>query len=116
MAVGQLFETTDAGLRNLNAALETQIENMRAADQSAERLISQININFQADASTIWQGKVQEWRENYLAVTREVQALTDNLILAGGAINNAHGDAMQMAQTVPSTPAGNQIFTQLTNG
>ncbi|GLY20167.1 hypothetical protein Kisp01_71810 [Kineosporia sp. NBRC 101677] len=115
MAVAQTFQKNDAGLRALNQALDTQVEHMRASNQAVGQLIDEVNRDFQADASTTWQNKVGEWQQNYQQVTRLVREVTDRLLVADGAINAAHDEAMQMGSSMDSGPAGDAVFNALNN-
>ncbi|MCE0537931.1 hypothetical protein LWF15_20770 [Kineosporia rhizophila] len=116
MAVAQTFQKNDAGLRALNQALDTQVEHMRHSNQAVGQLIEEVNRDFQAEASLTWQNKVGEWQQNYAQVTRLVQEVTDRLLVADGAINAAHEEAVQMSNSMESGPAGDAVYSTLSNG
>jgi uncharacterized protein YukE len=88
---------SDSDLLNVLNQLEQQSQNMLQAANEVESIRQEVNAHFQAAASTVFQGKIDEWEARYNRVRQAYDTLFDNLNTATKGMGSAHENAVEVA-------------------
>ncbi|MFD9811679.1 hypothetical protein [Streptomyces sp. NPDC059080] len=88
----------DQDLQNAMVILEGQMEKMRRSGQRVSDIVTTgVASNFQSQASTQFQQKMQQWIEAYNQVSTKVNNLHANLQQANQVLNSGADEAQQHA-------------------
>jgi hypothetical protein len=74
-------------------SLESHVSAMMKAGQTAERINEEIRAGYIAGSSTAFQGKVQQWVEEYKTVMQKFQQLADDSTQVNQVLNAGEQEA-----------------------
>jgi uncharacterized protein YukE len=107
------LKTDDAAVQNALALLDSHTSFMQGMNATVDTIRQDINSCYQARSSTTFQGKVNEWIENYQAVQNAVRNLRDRLQTAHGVIGRAEEELAGNAASWNTSDASDPIYQAL---
>jgi uncharacterized protein YukE len=98
MADFSTFQKTDAGMKGLHNALDSQITTMNTIAGQVEDAVASVGAHFVAESSTAYQGKVTNWSEFYAQVKSHATTILSNLDQSNQILDQGGDDATSTAQ------------------
>lgn len=111
-AMNQL-KTDDRAIQNALDILSNHVSFMNSMNQSVDAIRADIASCYQAQSSTTFQNKINEWIESYLAVQKTVQTLQENLGSAHQVIGRAEEELTQTSNAWNTSDGSDPIFQAL---
>ncbi len=91
------LQTEDAAVQAVLNTLESHVQTMMSACNNVESINSDIQANFQAECSTAYQQRINDWQDRYTQLKNAYQTFTESVSAGHKTINNAHDEALQTA-------------------
>jgi hypothetical protein len=88
-----IYSKTDQGMQVLLQSLEDHVSAMMQAGQTAERINEEIQAGYVAGSSTTFQGKVQQWVDEYKQVMQKFQQLASDSSQVNQVLNAGEQEA-----------------------
>ncbi|MFF7634565.1 hypothetical protein ACFZB9_15620 [Kitasatospora sp. NPDC008050] len=90
---GSMLKTSDQSIQNALMSLEGQLSAMISSGQTVERINEEIAAHYVSGASTLFQGKINDWVTRYKKIMQAFQQLSDSTQGASKTLTKAEEDA-----------------------
>jgi uncharacterized protein YukE len=107
------LKTDDRAVQSALDILSSHVSFMNSMNQSVQTIQADIASCYQAQSSTTFQSKINEWIDSYLAVQKTVQTLQENLGSAHQVIGRAEEGLTQSSGAWNTTDGSDPIFHAL---
>ncbi|SDP39657.1 hypothetical protein [Actinacidiphila guanduensis] len=109
----QTLRTDDQAVQHALSLLDDHTAFMKNMGSTVDQIRSDIASSYQAQSSTTFQGKINDWISAYQGVSAAVQQLRTNLETAHGTIGRAEEELHQNAAAWQSTSGDDAVFQAL---